>query len=112
MTIEKKSISEKEWAQIPAVKQMNEYLALLDTLSELHTGELFAVIKLVDIAKRFSSKMGRKYSALKTSVMIRRLFGDYVIERHKSRYFAAINIDSLKKLHKKYEPWRIEGCGE
>ena len=112
MTTEKKSISEKEWAQIPAVKQMNEYLALLDALMELHTGELFAVIKLTDIAERFSLKMGRKYSALKTSSMIRRLFGDYVIERHQSRYFAAINIDNLKKLLKRYEPWRIEGCSE
>ena len=108
----KSSISEKDWAQIPAVKQMNEYLALLDALMELHTGELFAVIKLTDIAERFSLKIGRKYSALKTSSMIRRLFGDYVIEKHQSRYFAAINIDNLKKLLKRYEPWRIQGGGE
>jgi hypothetical protein len=109
---EKNSISEKEFAEIPAVKKMNTYLRLLDTLMELHSGELFAVIKLTDIAERFSLKIGRKYSALKTSSMIRRLFGDYVIEKHQSRYFAAINIDNLKKLLKRYEPWRIEGCGE
>lgn len=105
----KKEISDEEWAQIPAVKQMNEYLALLDALMELHTGELFAVIKLTDIAERFSLKIGRKYSSLKTSSMIRNLFGDHVIERHKSRYFAAINIDRLKKLHERYEKWRIKG---
>ena len=108
VTEKNSSMSEKDWEQIPAVKQMNEYLTLLDTLIELHSGELFAVIKLTDIAERFSLKIGRKYSALKTSSMIRHLFGDYAIEKHQSRYFATINIDGLKRLHKQYEPWRIK----
>lgn len=104
---EKKKWTDEEFAKIPAVRDFNRNLKLLETLKELHSGELFGVMKLTDIAERFSAKMGETYSSLKVAEMIRNLIGGYAIERHKSRYRACINIDTLNKQLKIYEKWRV-----
>ena len=102
-----KVISDEEFRKIPAVRQANEYLRLLEAIKELHSGELWCEIKLTDIAERLSSKMGEKFSSLKVSVLIRSIFGDHVIEKQRSRYYAVIQIDTLNELLNKYQKWRI-----
>jgi hypothetical protein len=92
---------DEQFEEIPFVKNLKTQKQLLETLKELHSGELFASLKLQDIANRLSLKSDKKLSALKVSAMIKSIFGDYVIEIHKSRYFAVIYIDTLNELLKK-----------
>jgi len=87
-----------------AFKEMKAQKQLLETLKEMHSGELFAVLKLQDIANNLSRKSGEKYSALKISSMIRRLFGDHVIEMHAR---AAINIDSLNRNLERFARFKV-----
>lgn len=87
--------------KIPFVKELKTQKQLLETLKELHSGELFAMLKLQDIADRLSLKSGEKLSAKKVGAMLKSIFGDHVIEERKSRYFAVIYIDSLNELLKK-----------
>jgi len=91
----------------PFWKDMQARQLLLETLKELHSGDLFAVLRLQDIANRLTEKAGKKFSALKVSAMIREIFGDYVIEKHKSRYFAAIQIDRLNQALERYGLFKI-----
>ena len=104
----RKIISDDEFRKIPAVRQGNEYLRLLEAMKELHSGELFCEIKLTDIADAFSSKMGEKFSSLKVSATIRSIFGDSaILKRGSNKYYAVIQIDTLNKLLNKYEKWRV-----
>jgi len=93
--------------EIPFIKNLKAQKCLLETLKELHTGELFAELKLQDIADSLTVKSGEKISAKKVSVMIRNMFGDHSIEVHKSRYYAVICIDLLNKALERYRQFKI-----
>jgi hypothetical protein len=80
---------------------------LLETLKEMHSGELFALLRLQEIADKLTAKAGQKFSAIKVAAMIRQIFGDHVIEKHKSRYFAAINIDTLNRIFEDYQKFKL-----
>jgi hypothetical protein len=106
---QKKSLSDEEFAKIPAVQAMNVRLKLLEALAESPQpeGSEWLVVKLSEVAECFSVKMGKAHSSKATSKLIRDLFGDHVIEVHASRYYATINIDHLNNLLKQYERWRV-----
>ena len=109
MTREEKSatMSNEEFAKIPAVRDFNMYLKLLETLKEMGSRELWFTVKLTDIAERFSAKMGKKYSSLKVAALLRKIIGDWCITKRASRYYVIVQIDLLNKHIKEYEPWRI-----
>jgi hypothetical protein len=100
-------MSDEEFAKIPAVREFNMHLKLLETLKEMHSGELFDTIKLNLIAERFSTKMGETYSSLKVAALLRKIMGDWCITKRGSRYYAMVQIDILNKRIKKYAMWRV-----
>jgi hypothetical protein len=89
------------WREVKLKKQ------LVETLKEMHSGELFALLRLQEIADRLAAKAGQNFSAIKVAAMIRGIFGDHVIEKHQSRYFAAINIDTLNRVLQDYQKLKL-----
>jgi hypothetical protein len=101
------NMSDEEFAKIPAVRDFNRNLKLLEAIKEMHSGELFCEIKLTDIAERFSAKMGETYSSLKVAALLRKIMGDWCIMKRGSRYYAMVQIDILNKRIKEYAMWRV-----
>jgi hypothetical protein len=109
VTHEEKSATmpDEEWAKIPMVKEMNRGLKLLETLKELHGDEMFAEIRLTTVAEHFSAKIGENYSSLKVAALIRNVVGEVAMLKRRSRYYTCANIDTLNRLLKQYEKWRV-----